>query len=301
MSETKTVTVFGGTGFLGRRVVRHLRDHGFAVCVAARHPERAVALFPEDPLLTPLQADVDHDVSVVQAVADAWGVVNAVSLYVEKGRRTFHSVHVEAARRVADAAQRAGVQRLIQVSGLGADVHSSSPYIRSRGEGEAAVQAAFPGAIVIRPSAMFAAEDGFTVAIADMMHKTSIFPLFGAGATRLQPAYVEDVAEAVARIMAAATPAVTYEFGGPEVFTYKALLQTIGRQLGLRRVFLPLPFPLWRLLAFIAERLPNPPLTRGQVELMERDNVVSGHLPGFEALGIAPQALETVLGRETGW
>jgi len=296
LSETKTVTVFGGTGFLGRRVVRHLRDHGFAVCVAARHPERAAALFPGDPLLTPLQADVDHDVSVVQAVADAWGVVNAVSLYVEKGARTFHSVHVEAAARVANVARRAGVQRLIQMSGLGADPHSSSDYIRCRGEGETAVRAAFPGAIIIRPSAMFAATDGFTAAIADMMHKTSVFPLFGSGTTRLQPAFVEDVAEAIARIMAAPTRAAIYEFGGPEVLTYRALLQTIASQRGLRRGFLPLPFPVWRLLASVAEWLPNPPLTRGQVELMEQDSVVSGRLPGFEALGIAPQALGAVLG-----
>jgi uncharacterized protein YbjT (DUF2867 family) len=299
LSETKTVTVFGGTGFLGRRAVRHLRDHGFTVCVAARHPERATALFPGDPLLTPLRADVDHDVSVVQAVADAWGVVNAVSLYVEKDGRTFHSVHVEAARRVADAARRAGVQRLVQLSGLGADARARSSYIRSRGEGEAAVQESFPGAIIIRPSAMFASEDGFTAAIAGMMQKTSVFPLFGTGATRLQPAHVEDVAEAVARIMAAPAPAPIYEFGGPEVLTYKALLQTIGRRLGRRRVLLPLPFPIWRLLASIAEWLPNPPLTTGQVDLMRADNVVSGDCPGFSALGISPQDIGSVLG--AGW
>lgn len=300
MSETKTITVFGGTGFLGRRVVRHLREHGFAVRVAVRHPERAKALFPEDAALTAVRADVDEEASIALALTGAWGAVNAVSLYAEKGGRTFHSVHVEAAARVAAAAHRAGVQRLIQMSGLGADAHSSSSYIRSRGQGEAAVREAFPGATIIRPSAMFAAEDGLTAALGGMLRLAPVFPLFGTGTTRLQPAFVEDVAEAIARILASPEPGAIYEFGGPEVLTYRALLQTVARQLGLRRIFLPLPFALWRLLASVAESLPNPPLTRGQVELMEADNVVSGRLPGFAALDIAPQALGTVLGGEKG-
>lgn len=298
MSEIKTITVFGGTGFLGRRVVCHLIDHGFAVRVAVRHPERAATLFPEDALLTAVEADVDDAASIAEAPAGAWGVVNAVSLYAEKGGRTFHGVHVEAAARVAAVAKRAGVERLIQMSGLGADAHSSSSYIRSRGEGESAVRKAFPGAAIIRPSAMFAADDGLTAALAGMLRMAPVFPMFGSGATRLQPAYVEDVAEAIARILAASAPAEIYEFGGPEVLTYRALLQTVARQYGLRRFLLPLPFPVWRLLASVAEWLPRPPLTRGQVELMAEDNVVSGRLPGFAALDIAPKALESVPGGE---
>lgn len=295
----QTVVVLGGTGFLGRHVVGHLIDHGFAVRVAVRHPERAAALFAEKPeKLTAVSADVDDEASIAQALVGAWGLVNAVSLYVEKGGHTFHSVHVEAAARVAAMAQRAGVERLIQMSGLGADAHSSSSYIRSRGEGEAAVSAAFPGAVIIRPSAMFAAQDGFTAALAGMLRMAPVFPMFGTGATRLQPVYVEDVAEAIARILVAPAPAAMYEFGGPEVLTYKALLQTIVRGLGLRRLLLPLPFPLWRLLASLAECLPRPPITAGMVALMEQDNVVSGRLPGFAALDIAPKALGTVLAEE---
>ncbi len=291
------ITVFGGTGFLGRRVVRHLREHGFAVRVAVRHLEHVAALFPDDSKEPPaVRADVDDEASVAQALVGAWGLVNAVSLYAEKGGRTFHSVHVEAAARVAAVARGAGVQRLIQLSGLGADTHSRSAYIRSRGQGEAAVSAAFPGAVIIRPSAMFAAGAGFTAALAGMLRMAPVFPMFGSGATRLQPVCVEDVAEAIARIFAAPAPAETYEFGGPEVLTYKALLQTIMRQAGLRRLLLPLPFPLWRLLASVAEWLPNPPLTTGMVELMEEDNVVSGRLPGFAVLEITPKALGTVPG-----
>ena len=297
----QTVVVFGGTGFLGGRLVRHLRDQDFAVRVAVRHPEGVAALFAEpSPALTTVQADIGDDASVARALAGAWGAVNAVSLYMESGGLTFQSVHVEAAARLADAARQAGVQRFVQLSGLGADPHSSSSYIRSRGEGEAAVRKAFPAAIVIRPSAMFAAEDGFTAAIAGMLRTAPVFPMFGAGQTRLQPAFVGDVAEAVARILAAPAPAAIYEFGGPQVLTYKAVLQTVARRIGVRRIFLPLPFALWHLLASVAEFLPNPPLTRGQVELMEQDNVVSGNLPGFAALGIVPQALETVLGGESG-
>lgn len=291
----QTVVVLGGTGFLGRRVISHLREQGFAVRVAVRHPERATALFPDDHLISPVRADVDDAASIVPALAGAWGVVNAVSLYAEKGGRTFRGVHVEAAARLATLAQSAGVQRLIQMSGIGADPRSTSPYVRSRGEGEAAVQAAFPGAIVVRPSAMFAAEDGFTAAIAGMMRISPVFPLFGTGATRLQPAFVDDVAEAVALILAAPTPAALYEFGGPEALTYKALLETIARQLGLRRLLLPVPFALWRGLATATEWLPTPPVTEGMIALMRQDNVVSGGLPGFEALGIAPRALEAVL------
>lgn len=300
MNEAKTVAVFGGTGFLGRRVVRHLRDRGFAVRVAARHPERAAALFSDDALLTATAADIADDASVMRALAGARGVVNAVSLYAEKGGRTFHGVHVEAAARLAAAARRAGVERLVQLSGIGADAQARSAYVRSRGEGETAVTAAFPGAVVIRPSAMFAAEDGFTASIAAMMHKASVFPLFGTGTTRLQPAFVEDVAEAIARILAAPAPAPLYEFGGADVLTYRALVQRIAGQCGRRALLLPVPFALWRLLAAVAGWLPNPPLTEGMVALMRRDNVVSGNAAAFADLGIAPHGIAAAFGGSNG-
>jgi len=293
---SQTVVVLGGTGFLGRRTVRHLLDHGFSVRIAVRHPERAASLFPANMSPTTVRTDIADDASVAQALVGAWGLVNAVSLYVERGGRTFHDVHVEAAARVAAMAHRAGVRRLIQLSGIGADPRASSPYIRSRGEGEAAVRDAFAGAIIVRPAAMFAADGGLTAALTGVLRASPVIPMFGAGSTRLQPAFVEDVAEAVARILGTPEPDAMYEFGGPQVLTYKALLRTIARRLGLHRLFLPVPFSLWRPLAMIAEWLPDPPLTRGQVALMEQDNVLSGDLPGFAALGIAPQALETALG-----
>src|SRR5258705_2134681 len=156
----RTVTVFGGTGFLGRRIVRHLRSRGFPVRIASRHPDRGHRLFgPDDPQLQSVVADIHDKRSVADALAGAYGVVNAVSLYVEHGQQTFHSVHVESAQRVAAQAHRAGVERLAHVSGIGADAASQSLYVRKRGEGELAVRGAFAQAPLIRPAGMFGPGD----------------------------------------------------------------------------------------------------------------------------------------------
>ncbi len=190
------LTVFGGTGFLGRRVVRQLHGAGNRVRIASRHPGRA-----EGDGLERIVADVHDGRSIEAAVAGADGVVNAVSLYLEYGTETFRSVHVEAAARVARAAQRTGIKRLVHVSGIGADASSASLYIRSRGEGEAAVQAAFPGAVIIRPAVMFAADDSFLTTILRLLRRLPVYPMFGDGRTRLQPVYADDVAAAIAQVL----------------------------------------------------------------------------------------------------
>lgn len=293
------VTVFGGTGFLGRRVVRHLRGHAFAVRVASRRPERGRDLFgPDDPAIESVPADIHDGASVASALAGAYGAVNAVSLYVERGGETFQAVHVDGARRVADQARRAEVQRLAHVSGVGSDPGSASLYIRKRGEGELAVRDAFPGAILIRPTVMFAPDDAFLSAILRLLRRFPALPMFGRGETRLQPAYVEDVAEAVARaLQRTELSAVTLECGGPSVYRYEALLRIVAAEAGRRPLLVPTPFALWRALAQACERLPKPPITTNQVELMQLDNVASPQLPGFAELGIAPQPLEGVLQR----
>ena len=194
----RTVTVFGGTGFLGRRIVRHLRYREFPVRIASRHPDRGRKQFgPDDPQLQSVVANIHDERSVADALAGAYGVVNAVSLYVEHGLETFHSVHVESAQRVAVQAHRAGVERLVHVSGIGADAASPSRYIRKRGEGELAVRAAFDDAIFVRPAVMFGPDDAFLTTILKLLRQLPIYPMFGRGLTRLQPAYVEDVAEAI--------------------------------------------------------------------------------------------------------
>src|SRR5438309_9958716 len=286
----RTVTVFGGTGFLGRGIVRHLRKHGFSVRIASRHPDRGHRLFGlDDPQLQSVEANIHDERSVADALAGAYGVVNAVSLYVEHGRQTFHSVHVEAAQRVAAQAHRAGVERLVHVSGIGADAASPSRYIRKRGEGELAVQAAFADACFVRPAVMFGPDDAFLTTILGLLRQLPIYPMFGRGRTRLQPAYVEDVAEAVARVMRRAeTHSIIFEFGGPRVYSYEQFLRAVAHQAGLSHLLIPIPLAVWQALAWASEIFPAPLLTRNQVELMQIDTVSSPEKAGFVELGISP-------------
>jgi uncharacterized protein YbjT (DUF2867 family) len=291
----RTVTVFGGTGFLGRRIVRHLRSHGFLVRIASRHPDRGHRLpGSDDPQVQSVGANIHDEKSVADALAGAYGVVNAVSLYVERGE-TFHSVHVESAQRIATQAHLAGVKRLIHISGIGADAASQSRYIRTRGEGELVVGAAFADAHLIRPAVMFGPDDAFLVTILKLLRQLPVYPMFGRGATRLQPAYVEDVAEAIGRIMQRAETPRIFEFGGPRVYSYEEFLGAVAQQAGLAPRLIPVPFAVWHALAWASEMLPTPLLTRNQVELMQIDTVSSPEMPGFAELGVSPQSVEAIL------
>jgi uncharacterized protein YbjT (DUF2867 family) len=223
-------------------------------------------------------------------------VVNAVSLYVENGQQTFHSVHVESAQRVAAQAHRVGVERLVHVSGIGADAASQSLYIRKRGEGELAVRAVFADALLIRPAVMFGPDDAFLTTILKLLGRFPIYPMFGRGLTRLQPAYVEDVAEAIARaLQGTETHAITYECGGPRVYSYEEFLRAVAHEASLKPVLIPIPFAAWHALTWISEMLPSPPVIRNQVELMQVDNVSSPEMPGFAELGISPHSVEEIL------
>jgi uncharacterized protein YbjT (DUF2867 family) len=286
------VAVFGGTGFLGRRVVNQLRDAGFGVRIATRHPPTGAGNAPG---IEAVYADVDDAASVETAVSGAWAVVNAVSLYVERGAHTFRSIHVEAAERIAAMAHRVRAKRFVHVSGIGADARSPSPYIRSRGQGEKAVRQAFPLATLIRPAVMFGPGDAFLTPLCTMLRHIPVFPLFGRGETRLQPAYVEDVAEAIARTLKVAAEGLDYELAGPRVYTYAELLTTIAHEVGRRPLLVPIPFTLWHALGFTAELLPAPPITRNQIELMQIDNVAAPDAPGFAVLGVSPRPLEEIL------
>ena len=284
-------TVFGGTGFVGRRVVRHLRESGTRVRIVSRHHRLG-----EDDGNEQIAADAHDERSVEAAVAGADGVVNAISLYVEHGRDTFHSVHVETAAKIARTARRAGIRRFVHVSGIGADTTSPSPYIRSRGEGEAAVQTAFPGAVIVRPAVMFAPDDAFLTTILRLLRSLPAYPIFGDGKTRLQPAYVDDVAAAIVQILRQnQNPYRVYELAGPRIYSYEELLRTIARIAGLRPVLMRMPFAFWNALAGVAEMLPQPPLTRNQVELMKIDTTASESRPGFRALRISSRSLEDEL------
>ena len=230
------------------------------------------------------------------AVAGADGVVHAIGLYVQRGSDTFHSVHVEAAGAIARAARQAGVQRFVHVSGIGADAASSSRSIRSRGEGEAAVQAAFPGAVIVRPAVMFAADDAFLATIVRLLRSLPAYPLFGDGRTRLQPVWADDVAAAVAEILRQGQkPYPVYELAGPRVYAYEELLRTVARIAGLRPLLMRMPFALSDGLAGLAERLPQPPFTRNQVELMQIDTTASAESAGVPR----PWNFAAITGRRT--
>jgi uncharacterized protein YbjT (DUF2867 family) len=184
----------------------------------------------------------------------------------------------------------------VHVSGIGANSASSSPYIRSRGEGEAAVQTAFPGAVIVRPAVVFAPDDAFLTTILRMLRSLPAYPMFGDGRMKLQPVYVDDVAAAIAQILRQnQKPYPIYELAGPRVYSYEELLRTIARIAGLRPVLMRMPFAFWNALAGVAEMLPQPPLTRNQVELLRIDTTASERLPGFRALGISPRSLEDEL------
>src|SRR5215468_5952521 len=259
------VTVFGGTGFLGRRIVRHLHDAGLVARVACRNPDAVPSLFPPEVSgIEAVHADVNDDGSVARSLAGAWAVVNTVSLYVERGKDTFHAVHVEAAKRIAVLARQTGAETLVHFSGIGANAGSASPYIRSRGEGEAAVLDAFPSARVVRPAIMFGPGDAFLTPLLAMLRRLPVFPMFGSGATRLQPVYVEDVAEAVVRILQAPAASQLHELAGPRVYTYQELLRAIAVGAGTRPLLVPFPFSLWHLIGYVSEVLQNQPITRNQ-------------------------------------
>jgi NADH dehydrogenase len=293
-----TVSVLGGTGFLGRRLVRRLTAEGASVRVAVRDADRARSALGAAGLegVTALRADVRDRASIAAAVAGADAVVNAVSAYVEKGDVTFEAVHERGAATVAREAAAAGVARLVLISGIGADPESASPYIRARGRGELTVRQAFPGATVVRPGAMFGPGDALFGALAAIARFAPVLPLIGGGRTRLQPVYVEDVAEAIARILADPGAAGrTYELAGPNVYPLRELVTFVQRLIHRPPWVLPVPFAIAEVQAQLFELLPHPPLTTSQVDLLKADNVASGDLPGFRELGIQPKTVEEIV------
>jgi len=293
-----TVSVFGGTGFLGRRLVQRLAAAGTSVRIAVRHAERARIALRAAGLdrVAVFGADVRDQVAVAAAVAGADAVVDAVSAYVETAGVTFEAVHERGAETLARKAAAAGVTRFVLVSGISADPESASPYIRARGRGERAVRQAFPGATIVRPSAMFGPGDALFGTLAQLARVLPVLPLIGDGHTRLQPVYVEDVAEAIARILAdPATAGRTYELAGPTVYTLREIFEIALRIMGHRRLLVPVPFAVAEVQARLFELLPNPPLTTGQIDLLKVDNVASGTLPGLSELDIAPKTVEDIV------
>ena len=294
----RVVTIFGGSGFIGRHLVRRLAKRGWVLRIAVRHPARAHYLQPLGDVgqIAPLRAPLQDPVAVEAAVRGVNAVVNLVGVLFERGAQSFIAVHARGAHTVAAAAAAAGVERLVHVSALGADLHGQADYARTKGAGEAGVKTAFPAATVLRPSIVIGPEDGFFNRFASMARLWPALPLVGGGATRFQPVYVGDLAEAIATVLDTnAHQGKTFELGGPRVYTFKELLEIMLQEIRRKRWLVPVPFGLARLQAALLQYLPNPPLTPDQVRLLRRDNVVSPGALTFADLGITPTALEVIL------
>lgn len=280
MQQGRLVTVFGGSGFVGRHVVRALAREGYRIRSATRRPDLAGHLQPMGGVgqIQPVQANLRYSESIAAALAGSDIVVNLVGLLAKSGPQTFEAIHVEGARRIAAAAREAGVTRFVHVSAIGADANSPGNYGRTKAQGEAAVLAEFPGAVILRPSIIFGPEDEFFNRFADMARKSPLLPLIGGGRTRFQPVYVGDVAAAVAAACDGhARSGTVYELGGPEVVTFAKLLERTQEWAGRRRAYLRLPFWMAKVAAALTVPLPNSlrPLTVDQVRMLQTDNVVS--------------------------
>jgi uncharacterized protein YbjT (DUF2867 family) len=303
---SQLVTVFGGSGFLGRHVVRALARRGYRVRAAVRRPDLAGFLQPLGIVgqVTAVQANLRYPDSVAAAVRGADAVVNLVGILQESGRQSFSGVQAQGARAVAQACAQLGIERLVQVSALGADAESTSLYARSKAEGEAAVTALVKRAVVLRPSVMFGPEDTFFNRFAALARMLPVLPLAGAQ-TKFQPVFVGDVAEVIARAVDGKVAPGIYELGGPEVKTLKELVEYVCELTGRKRLLAPLPFPVARLEAQVLEivntlslgLLPNEfLLTRDQVALLQSDNVVSAAAQQagrtLQGLGLVPTSVE---------
>ena len=295
------VTVFGGSGFLGRHVVRALAKLGYRIRVAVRRPELAGFLQPLGRVgqIHAVQANVRHPASVEAAVRDAAIVVNLVGILFERGRQRFAPVQAAGAASVAKAAAQIGA-RMIHVSALGADQSAHARYARTKAEGEAAVLAAAPTATIFRPSIVFGPEDDFFNRFGALARISPALPLIGGGRTRFQPVFAGDVAAAIAKAADGQTqPGTIYELGGPEIRTFRELMEFVLRTTERRRLLVPIPFAIARLQALFLQFLPKPLLTPDQVELLKRDNVVSTEAieqgRTLEGLGIDPAAYEAIV------
>mgnify|MGYP001179575497 FL=1 len=301
LQTPKLVVVFGGSGFVGRHVVRALAKRGYRVRAACRRPDLAGHLQPLGNVgqIQPVQANLRVRWSVDNAVQGADHVVNLVGILHESGRQRFTAVHEFGARAVAEAARAVGAG-LTHVSALGADPNSASAYARTKGRGERAVAETVKDAVIFRPSINFGPEDGFFNRFANMARYSPVLPLIGGGATKFQPVYVADVAEAIASsVDNAIERGRIYELGGPEVLTFRECLEEMLKVIDRKRLLVPVPWWVANLQASILGLLPNPPLTRDQVTQLRQHNIVSEAAVRdgrtLQGLGIQPQSIGTIL------
>lgn len=302
---SKLAVVFGGSGFVGRHVVRELAKRGWRVRVAVRRPHLAQFLRPLGTVgqIHLAQANIRYRDSVLHALDGADAVVNLVGILAKQGPQTFEAVQTDGARTIAELASEAGIDNIVHVSAIGADESSASQYARSKALGEKAMREAHPQSVIMRPSVIFGPEDDFFNRFAAMMALFRSVPLIGGGKTRFQPVYVDDVADAIcAALENPVHRGKVFELGGPQAASFKELMTLTARIIDRRVLMLPLPFPIagmmggmGDLVAMLSFGLVQAPITADQVRLLKADNVVSDGALGFEALGIAPDTMEAIL------
>lgn len=292
------ITIYGGSGFVGRYLVRALAEQGYRVRVAVRRPNLALFLKPMGDVgqIQPVQANIRNRASCAAAMEGASAVVNLVGVLYESGAQKFDAVHAEGAKQLAELAADAGITNFIQMSAIGADADSTSAYARSKAAGEAAVLKAIPTATIVRPSIIFGPEDQFFNRFAALARISPVLPLIGGGETRFQPVYVKDVAAAMATALQRPEwNSQVLELGGPDVATFAELMELMLKVIGRTRLLVKIPFFAAKALAYVLQILPAPLLTVDQVELLKHDNVVSEGAPGLSDLGIEASAMSAIL------
>ena len=293
-----TVTVFGGSGFVGRYIVPRLAEDGWVIRVAVRNPDKAAFLKPAGDVgqIVPVACNLRDQASVERALDGADAAINLVGILFETGRQTFAAVQYEGAKRAAEAAAAAGITDYLHMSALGADAAAEAEYARSKAAAEEAVLAAIPTASILRPSIVFGPEDDFFNRFAAMARLSPVLPLVGGGHTRFQPVYVADVAEAAVKCLTDSDcDGKTYELGGPKVYSFKQLLQLMLQTINRRRMLVPLPFAVADMQTFFLEKLPQPMLTRDQVAMLRKDNIVQPGALTLADLGIEPHSVEVII------
>jgi NADH dehydrogenase len=295
----RRVTIIGASGFVGRYVVKDLAQQGVVIAALSRHAaDDAGFLRPMGDVgqVAPIEVNILDEPRLAAALAGAEAAVNATGILYESGKQTFEAVHHQGAALFARVAKAAGVKALVHLSAIGADSASPAEYARSKARGEAAVRAAFPEAVILRPSIIFGPEDEFFNRFGGMTRYSPLLPLIGGGQTRFQPVYVGDVASAaVAALERLDAAGRTFELGGPQVYTFRQLMEMLLQSIRRRRALVNVPWGLANFEAAILERLPAPLLTRDQVRMLQRDNVVAPGAAGLAELGVTPTALELVL------
>ncbi len=296
------VTVFGGSGFVGKHAVRALVKDGWRVRVATRspHTEGELRVIGSVGQIQLVQANLRFKASVERALDGADAVVNLVSVLYEAGRQTFNALNVEGVRNIAEAASERGISNIVHVSSIGADSDADAEYSQTKGEGEAALRALIPAADILRPSIIFGPEDNFFNKFAAMAQISPALPLLGGGETKFQPVYVADIADAIAVCLARGTSGLTYELGGPQTYSFKELMQFTLDATGRKRLLAPVPWPIAGLMGLAGEvsgHLPfvTPFLTRDQVQNLKVDNIVADGAKSFSDLGIVPEAMEAIV------